>query len=943
MPSEDTLKKALASIGKSRANYEYFFERLNSPDWLVPLRDAGFFKIQPPAERVGDMIRFPDWPEAKYLARIASRAPNDVVDVLLALPETDNVRVHDELAIVALALPPAFAEKWVRAKELPWLKRQHSLYFLPERLAQLVGHLAEGERGNTALALGLQLFQPEPDPDTSRVVREIRVKMEDWRYGRLLRQLRPMVVGALGIRGFEFFATLLRTACEVLESESGGDYSCGWRPAIEDHEQNIDDRPIDHLVACTRDAAEDLVSESAVEPADLAQRLLDRGGVFARIGLHILRKFVDRAEGLVARCIGERAYFDSTDLRHEYDALAEAAGNRLPESAVDLVLGWVEEGPEWADRRTESGTPEDDVKRSIRFWERDRLYPMRNVLPPKWALRYAALVADLGEPDHPGFLSYRRTWAGPTSPRTLEDLRAMSLVELLDFLASWRPKDDWMEPSEDGLGRLLEQLVVAEPDRFVPNCERFESLDPTYVRSVLAGVTAVVKTGKRIQWSPVLRLCSWVIDQPRSIPSRKLSRKMDRDPDWGWTRKQIADLLVCGLEPRLNGIPIGDRQATWRLVEALSRDSDPENIPNEQSSMDPFTQSLNTVRGQAMHALMHYALWVGRDGEAEQAEPSSEGLPKEVATLLDAALNPETEPSEAVRGVFGRWLWMLAEVDPDWLTVRIEKIFPVADCHLSLRRAAWETYLALTTPTGPLLKLLGDQYSWALNRLKVPEENGKRRHLAKPGERLAEHLMVLYWQGQIEAETVGGLLCAFFNNADLSLREHALSFVGRSLHGAPADGVVKEWVARAQALFERRLVLAAEKPNDFGAEVRTFGWWFSASALDLDWRFEQLGPVLRVSPDLGGAFLVVEELAKHAAQRPSDVLEALERLLDRENSRWLVLGSQAAVEAILSATLEHENVTVRDRATAVVHRLGAQGHDGFRSLLKGAGARRSTS
>jgi hypothetical protein len=936
MPSKSVVEKALASIRKRRANYDYFFERLDSPDWLAPLRDAGLFRTPPPAERVGDMISFPGWGEATYLARIASRAPDAVLDVLLRLPETDNIRVHDELASVALALPPTLAEKWAR-KELLWLKEQQAFYFLPERLTQLVVHLAAGGRGDAALALAGELFEVQPEPDISRVVRDIRVKMEDWEYVDLLRRLRPVLVATLGMQGFEFFATLLGAASEALEPESGGRYSYGWRPAIEDHEQNVGNRPVDDLVSLTRDAAECLVLGNVAKPTDMARRLLDRGGVFARIGLHILRRFVGQAEELVARCIGDRDYFDSLDVRHEYDALMEAADGRLPSEVVDTVLSWVEEGPGWIARRQESGVPEDQIERGIQFWQRDRLYPMRNALPVKWQQRYADLVAAVGEPDHPGFTAYHRSWVGPTSPKSVEELRTLSLDDLLGFLTTWRPKDDWMEPSEDGLGRLLEQVVLAEPERFVANCERFKTVDPTYVRSVLAGVAAVVKAGKAIDWSPVLRLCAWVMEQPRAIPGRKPSRTMDRDPDWGWTRKQIADLLVSSLELRPNGIPIVDRQATWQLIEALSKDSDPEKILNEQSSMDPFTQSLNTVRGQTMHAVMHYALWVRRDGSAEEAEPSRRGLPPEVATLLEGALNPETEPSEAVRSVFGRWFWMLAELDSNWLTTRIEKIFPDADLHLGLRRAAWETYLSLTRPTAPLLKLLRDQYSWAVSRLAVPDEAAKRPHFANPRERLAEHLMALYWWGEVEAETTAGLLREFFEKADPKLREHALSFVGRSLHGTPADKAVAESVGRAKALFERRLALATEKPKVLGAEFRGFGWWFSASAIDLDWRFKQVAGVLSVAPDLEGSFLVVEELTKHVEQRPFDVLDAVERLLRCDNPWWLVLGSRARFEAILSTALRHENATVRERAAGVVHHLGAQGHNGFRHLL---GARR---
>src|SRR5712691_7799771 len=83
---------------------------------------------------------------------------------------------------------------------------------------------------------------------------------------------------------------------------------------------------------------------------------------------------------------------------------------------------------------------------------------------------------------------------------------------------------------------------------------------------------------------------------------------------------------------------------------------------------------------------------------------------------------------------------------------------------------------------------------------------------------------------------------------------------------------------------------------------------FSASRLDLDWRFTQLQKVLSVSPNLEGDFLVVEELTLHASERPLDVLDCVERLLRCENPRWLVIGSRARFETIFSKALRHDDV-----------------------------------
>jgi hypothetical protein len=54
---------------------------------------------------------------------MAPHDPEAVGDILLAIPESANHTVHLDLAMAALALPPASAARWVR-QELGWLRRQ---------------------------------------------------------------------------------------------------------------------------------------------------------------------------------------------------------------------------------------------------------------------------------------------------------------------------------------------------------------------------------------------------------------------------------------------------------------------------------------------------------------------------------------------------------------------------------------------------------------------------------------------------------------------------------------------------------------------------------------------------------------------------------------------------------------------------------------------------
>ena len=397
MPSQQVVQKALETIRKSEANYQYFFEKLDSPDWLQPLHDAGLFQQPPAAVRVSDRVMYPSWPETGYLARVAGRLPDSVLDILLRLPATDNVRVHGELVCVALALPPGHAARWV-ATEIAWIENQPSLDLLGERLGQLIVHLATGGEGEASIGVAGRLFETAPDVTPGPIVRDVRIKLRDWEFDNLLHRISPVLLSTLRLRAFEFLQESLATAVQMADPEAPAGQSWIWRPAIEEHEQNPGHRrPLDSLLVAIRDGGSHLIDVESIPVTDVVTGLLRRGGIFARIGLYLLAKHGQSAQALVARCVGDRALFDAFEVRHEYESLSEAWFGRIDEDTRQLVLTWIGAGPgedqvaRWRERLASDAVPAE-----IQRWQRDRLYPLRGSLPVAWFCRYDELVAAVG-------------------------------------------------------------------------------------------------------------------------------------------------------------------------------------------------------------------------------------------------------------------------------------------------------------------------------------------------------------------------------------------------------------------------------------------------------------------------------------------------------------------------------------------------------------------
>jgi hypothetical protein len=126
-------------------------------------------------------------------------------------------------------------------------------------------------------------------------------------------------------------------------------------------------------------------------------------------------------------------------------------------------------------------------------WQRDRLAPLVNDLPQDWSQRYADLVEAVGPPSEEEDVR-SATWVGLTSPKSAEELRELTMDQLVNYLGSWVPSGrSPMEASVAGLGQQLGALVVSEPERFSAEAEKFEGLDPTYVRGLLQALSEPAK------------------------------------------------------------------------------------------------------------------------------------------------------------------------------------------------------------------------------------------------------------------------------------------------------------------------------------------------------------------------------------------------------------------------------------------------------------------
>lgn len=952
MPSLEAIEQALALIERRPVNRGYFFSKLESPDWIEPLVEGGYFKDPPPPRVNGDFVSYPVWPESKYLARMAPAAPTQVAEVIRQIPATDNINVHEDLARAVIHLPAKSMAQWA-GEEARWVQRQHQIqYPLSKVLGDVIERLVGLGRIRAAMELARSLLtircvvdsdhpksvsdslQPggggvkapdseqaaEEDPEVSELAAAVVAGLSSRIVGLLssyeYRQFVERHVPTLVRRGR---IKTLEMLCDVLEgaiaSDNLGRYDGAFgRPAIEPHGQNYGDDVSDALIDAIRDASVQLVDAGVALEAVVESLGRRKPPIFRRMILHLAAEKHSRDPELAAELAVCEEHFLDERLLHEHSRLLGLVYPILDDDKRDRVMKWISDGPPFDD----SFAGDDEERRMWTiYWQRRRLAWIHPHLDEGWKEQFAQIVDEIGEPENPDFRSYTTTWMGPTSPIDAEELGSRSAEEIARYVKSWQPSGDPMSPDPEGLARTLEAVVAEAPAEFLQAHRAFLEGPVRYVSAVLRGLSQAVRDDVAIDWPTTIDLMSWL-----------LARRSD-DSDWRYARQDCIRLLEEGLKGDLVDIRL--RKAVWSIIDTVADDTDPDPEADSEFTSDLASRSINTVRGNALHAVVNYSLWVYRSvmdtSEAKLGAFGMRMIP-EVRTRLERHLDPAIDPSPTIRSVYGQWFPYLVLLDDAWAGQQVTTIFP--DDQPELRNAAWETYLRFGRVYNRPFELLRSQYREAVDRV---DETGGHDPSTRGsiGGFLGEHLVILAGRGLVAWSDQDALLRRFFEKAEPDDVRRAIWLIGRDL-SKHENEIPNEALGRFQRLADELLGLLEKHGRERMGHLSRLGWWIASGRFDAEWTLDRLQRLLELAGAAEPGFQVMDYLVEISKSNPTEAFKVLRTRLNPESpDRRLLIGREKSTMAILRAALKQPS-TQRD-ARSVIHQLVEAGHLGFRDLL----------
>ncbi len=943
-------------IGRRGANYRYFFVHASDPSWIAMLRERGHLTNPPGVEVSEDgEISMPPWWPMRFLSRVSTLAPDEVLEIMKELAESDNPRIHEGILDIALQLPGEQS-----AKLLPEVLRyaRNSRRSLPYRLPSLLIHWTNEGQTTAALELAKRIvyFEPDPERDEKQTRRrenpddlttDLRPypRLEAWHYQQALKEgIRPLVTAdANQVAGILISAVNQLTRDGIhhdeIESREGRDHSELWHPNLR---RPLDEvlRSSDALVYTMTYACEQAWAVNNCSAANLDQHLRSRPWrIFRRLRQHLYALHPDdQTKPWIRQEITEHPDYGRWEHHYEFQQMIRAAvetfgDGLLTEEELTTIFDAILQGPDRENFAQFVGDnySDDLFRQRQRNFHRMQLRPFEEVLFGEYLDYFRRLeaeaTANIADEDYMPVGPARSGMISSQSPWSVEILTDLEDEQLLAYINVWDDErydpNDWLveitiDALSEAFGEVFRRTVIPNSDRlnfWLENRNRIER--PIYVRRMVGAMSSEIQTGDFTRLDQWLGFCEWVLSHPdrEQEPSISPIDRLREYPHWGECRRAVGDLLGTLVTAAAENNLTLSEPVRNQLVALLGRlcteydwrlDEDQRVFIGRE---DWMSEAINNTRSRALLDLLRCGRWLRRQNPDADVSGITRTLESRFAPGAELQLSL---PERAILGV--AYLDALA-TDEDWAQEHKGDFFPQHDVgHWTI---SFGEFLERHHPHRRIYEILGDDFLLAVPALPQQAENNPA--LGPLVDVLGQRLLIYGVSGIIPLRGPGSPLEAYYQATD-GRRQHWVDLfenVGRRLYHVDGelDNAARE---RYEAFFEWRL--EAGDP----AELAGFDSWLEASCLSAEWRLAAYSRALDTCQFGDSTFWhhwapICEMIPEHT----NLVVECFAKLVARFPSEGYMMPEPT--KRILQAGLSSQDEEVRHNAQRALETLLATG------------------
>lgn len=956
-PTNEMIDKALDSIRKETTR-KYFFSRLENPLWLKPLTERGYFKYPPKTQRFNDgTLIYPYWYEIQYLNNVCSEMPDEIVRLLINLPETDNSVVYDGILDIALQLPPEYSVK-LKDKILKYAGMEHQ--FRTYRYANLLGCWIEENQKSEALELLKILITFAPDPQSENKQKR---RNEDPMDIYTLLEPKPcmfpgeyrdiMLKGILPLTEsdpYKVACILIDTTANMIslrrhkqDLDKQDDISESWCPRLQGTIENSE-TPEETLVHTLTFACEQVFEKKHKKIGSLNNILRkQQWKIFKRLRHHLYAQNPNQqTKSWILELILNPEYYNQWKHSYEFRLMIQHAGKRFGDTFLTKkertrIFETILAGPskanyqEWLMRWLGQEYTEEGFLEYRCLRHRMQLEPFAPVLFGKYKTRLQKLETEVThrifDADYlPSKAQITELSVSKLSPRSSENITNLSDEVLLDYINKWEDEDKHLEGNKlveidiealaNAFQTVFRESIMPDANRlkfWMENRKRIER--PIYVRVMIYAMQANVKEKNFDQLNEWLTFSEWVLSHPDREHNRDYKQGDESREDQNWTnaRRAVGDFIGVCLEKDID-VPITAREKLARILEMLCTQYDwnlDENNPRGLYRKDPFTESLNNTRSRALEDLVKFGFWLHRHKPECEVPEVTTLLAKRFSTETDYPLTP---PEYAI---LGKNYLSIYNFNKKWAIAHKSDFFPQAQSKRQEWYAAFSSFMLYNGAVKQIFEILKDNFNFALQHLS----DFKKHDLIarQPIDVLGERLFNYYLWEMFPLKGQESLLEYFYQQTD-GKREHWANLFNNIGHrlsssGKYLDQSIKD---RVKKFFKWRL--KQEEPT----ELRYFICWLQAECLEAKWRLKSYSKVIDVCKaedcEVENWEIYLKELCQMLPKYTAEVVECFFKLTNDIRNKNIYIQTEEA-KTILKTGLNSTDMIVYENAKHALNNL----------------------
>ena len=682
----------LKRIDEKKELRPLFFRKVKGLKWFDPLAERGYFNPDAnpkpvPAKEEG-YVNIPIWPVVDYLEKTAAELADEknyryVEKYLQVLINTTTYAIKNEVSNYRTWWKFAEIISQIPHNSIPIENIDIIDYWLDDKyerglVAQVIGErwLPRLLQVNDAHAIQLSTRIIEilykvifiEDKYGGKGKQKASFRVENYQVQKITERTAMLAGENIGLKAIQIFDSFL---IKILDKIQNDLWSYLWRPAIEEHEQNKHREDAENvLIQAYRDSLGGYIRMNSNEAAEYVKKMLvSEYQTIERLAIHVISINYHLFTDVIDRLLDEK-YLDS-NYRHEMWHFLNKSYPKFSALQKEKLLELIS-GINRYDDKGEFHAGISAYNKAI--W----LSAIKEHGDMEANLYVESTDIVKTKPAHPDFKSYMSVgWGGRKSPKTIEELKALPIDELVQELKNYKDPGGFDEPGLEGLVKVFKQLVKTEPLNYYLNLNKFISLNLAYVYEIIEAFKDLWIEKSKLPWDEIwtklLEFCLGVIEQ---------------DPFWHHENAKRRESFVANRYWIVSSI--------GRLIEAGTKTDEhafnEENLPNAEEILayllkreegnefkvdsDAVSISINSPRGHCIEALINLTLRSCRISDKKNNKDHSK-VWSHFQRYYDSELdrsdseNPEYEFATLVTNFLPNFLYM----SKLWVLENLNRIF----------------------------------------------------------------------------------------------------------------------------------------------------------------------------------------------------------------------------------------------------------------------------